>query len=253
MYAILISIGTALAVVLGWALVLFPASWGWGSFFGIVTMIAVWIIIVRRIGRAIKPALERGQALAQRQLWQPAIEAFESVLPMGNWIPMLKGQMYGQIGTLYLQSGDRDKAILNLERSSKRVSEVQLVLASMYYKAGQLKDAYRVLRRAIKANKKAVMPYHVYAWMLHKQNDTAGAMAAISLHLKKDKDNPTSKEGLLRLQNGTKLNMATFGNHWWALGLEQPPQSMGQVQQARKGFRQPPKNPNKGKKKRGKR
>ena len=250
MYAILISIGAALAVVLGWALLLFPGSWGWGIFFGFVVMIALWIILARRIGKVIRPAMKQVQTLAERGLDQPAIESLEAMLPLGNWIPMLKGQLYAQIGMICIRAGDKEKAIESLERASSRVSEGQMFLASLYFKDGEMDKVHRVMKRAIKANKKNVMLYHVYAWMLQKQGDTAAAMAALSLHLKKDKDSAVSKENLLRLQNGTKMNMSTFGMPWFALGFEQPPQSMGQMQQARKGFRQAPKNPNKGKKKR---
>jgi hypothetical protein len=35
--------------------------------------------------------------------------------------------------------------------------------------------------------------------------------------------------------------MQGFGMHWFALGLEQPPQQMGQMRRAPNGFREPPK------------
>ncbi|MGK0205920.1 MAG: hypothetical protein ACI9S9_005013, partial [Planctomycetota bacterium] len=46
---------------------------------------------------------------------------------------------------------------------------------------------------------------------------------------------------MLRLQNNKRLSMTSFAEQWYALGLEQPPQTMGQVRRAPKGFREPPK------------
>ena len=40
--------------------------------------------------------------------------------------------------------------------------------------------------------------------------------------------------------------MTAFGDHWYMLGLEAPPQAMGQMRRAPKGFREPPKRKKKG-------
>lgn len=240
MYSILISFGAALAVLLLWALLLIPGSWGWGIFFGLVTLIAVWIVLARRMRRRIEPGFKQMQRQVEAGLIQPAIESLEAMLPLGRWMPMLTGQIYAQIGQLAYHSGDRQKAIAMLSKSSKRVSDAQMLLASIHYKEGDQGAAFGVMDKAIAHNKKNVMLYHVYAWMLNKSGDTGAAMAVLGRHLKKDKNSRVSNENLLRLQNGNKLNMGQFGMPWYALGFEHPPQSMGQMQQARKGFRQAP-------------
>jgi hypothetical protein len=62
--------------------------------------------------------------------------------------------------------------------------------------------------------------------------------------LKKDPNDGPTRDNMLRLQNKTRMNMQAFDMHWYALGLEQPPQAMGQVRRAPKGFREPPKGEN---------
>ena len=53
-------------------------------------------------------------------------------------------------------------------------------------------------------------------------------MEKIQKALKKEPSNEASKDNLLRLQNGRKLNMKQFGMSWYALKLEKPPSSMRQ-------------------------
>jgi tetratricopeptide (TPR) repeat protein len=270
MYAILISVAAAAAVLFGWSTLLFPGHWGWGTFFAIVTFIGVGIWLARRLGRQLKPTLEKAQNQAQRGALDQAIESFESLLPLGNWLPGLRGQMYAQIGALSYANRDEKKAVAMLQKSSRRSSDGQMLLASIYYRDGRKEEADRTLLKAIKANKKNVMLYHLLAWLRNKSDDRDGAMAALDLHLRKDKDNAITKDQLLRLQNGKRMNMGQFGNNWYVLGFESPqmggmmpqmpgkggfdvpPQSRGMMQQGRKGFRTPPKDPSKQKKKKGK-
>ena len=248
MLSILISVASAIVVVLVWGLGQLPGGWGLGIFLGLLLMVGLWIFLARRIRRQIEPAFKQVQRLAEAGKASAAIETLEGILPMGRWMPMLSGQIRAQIGVFAHQMGDRPKAISNLEKASKRTAEGQMLLAAIHVQNGELERAKSVLRKALPYNRRSAMLYHVYAWVLLKDGDSAAAISALNLFLAKEKDDATTKKNLLRLQNGNKLNMSTFGMPWYALGLERPPQSMGQMQQARKGFRQPPKS--RGKRKR---
>ena len=58
--------------------------------------------------------------------------------------------------------------------------------------------------------------------------------------LKIEKNHEHTKDNLLRLKNGKKMNMKKFGMAWYGLQFEKLPASMRQQQAptARKGFRQ---------------
>jgi tetratricopeptide (TPR) repeat protein len=115
-----------------------------------------------------------------------------------------------------------------------------MVLAALHYKRGDFDAATKVLETAISYNKKQMLLYNVYAYLLVKEGDKAKAIELLLRALKVEKDNESSKDNLLRLQNGKRLNMKRFGMPWYALQLEKPPASMGQQQgMARRGFRQP--------------
>ena len=59
-----------------------------------------------------------------------------------------------------------------------------------------------------------------------------------------EKDNETSKDNLLRLQNNRRMNMKRFGMQWYGLKLEKPPAALrpGHPPGLRKGFRVPKQN-----------
>ncbi|MCB9890834.1 MAG: hypothetical protein H6832_02270 [Planctomycetes bacterium] len=245
MYSILIAAAAALLVILVWGLVPIWGGWGLGIFLGFLVFAVTWIWFARRLRRVIEPSFLQAQKLAESGRVEQAVDVLESMLPLGKWMPMLTGQLHAQIGIFAHHLGDKEKALEHLTKASKRASEGQLLLATIHYKDGRFDATKRVLDKAIPYNRRNVLLYHAYAWILHKEGDTPGAMAVLQRHLAKEKDDETSKSNLLRLQNGNKPNMGVFGMQWYALGFERPPQSMGQLQQARKGFRQPPKTPGK--------
>lgn len=241
MYSILISAAVALAVILVWGLASLPGGWGLGVFLGLVAMVAVWIFIARRLRTRIEPGFKLAQKQAEAGKLQQAMHALEEMLPLGKWMPILTGQLHTQIGLFAHHSQDSKKAIEHLSKGSKRSPEGQMLLATIHYNAGDAERASAVLDKALPYNRKSVLLHHFYAWILHREGNAGKGIAVLNQLLQKLKADPATKDNLLRLQNGSKMNMTQFGMPWFALGFERPPQSMGQVQQGRKGFRQAPK------------
>ena len=169
------------------------------------------------------------------------MQAMEDLLPMGKWVPMLTGMLHAQMGMIAYHTGDKDKGVKLLEGSSIKNAEARLMLACIRYKSGEVDRALSVLELTAKLNKKHALLHNTYAWMLHKKGKNDEAQAVLAAFLKKDPNNAPSKDNMLRLQNRTRMNMGAFEMNWYALGLEQPPQAMGQARRAPKGFREPPK------------
>jgi ribosomal protein L22 len=239
-YSILLSL--SLSLLLGFSGTFLDWwAWGWAIVFSFLFAIVIWILIARRIGKQIQPAMEQVQRQMQGGHAKLAIQTLEDMLPLGKWVPMLKGQVLAQMGMLCYHTGEKERGIKLLEKCSLRNADARLLLACIRFKSGDVDDALSILNLASRVSKKHALLHNTYAWMLHKSSQPEKAQAVIAAFLKKDANNGPSKENMLRLQNNKRMNMQGFEMQWYALGLEQPPQNMGQVRRAPKGFREPPK------------
>ncbi|MBF0198478.1 MAG: hypothetical protein HQL32_12245 [Planctomycetes bacterium] len=200
--------------------------------------IGALIYITRKMMNKLQPIMLQAQKQAQAKQFSLAIKTLESLLPMAKWQIMLKSQINSQIGMFLYADKKEDKALEYLEKGSPRAPDSQMILASMYFKKKDAAKVKEVFDITIRVNKKQVLLYNAYAFMLNASDDKEGAIAALQKGLKVNADNDATKDNLLRLQNNKKLNMKPFGMPWYSLQLEKPPMSMMQQQFAGKaGFR----------------
>ena len=237
MYLGYLSLAVAVAITLltQWL----GAGWVGGVLLGIVSGLATWVIGTRRLQKKLMPAMQQVQRQAETGNLQLAVETLESMLPFGKWVPMLEGQLYAQMGILTYHLGNKAKAKGYVERAGRRAAEAQLLLAAIRYQDGDVKGATDGLAASAPVQRKHVLLYNTWAWMLHQQDRLDDAIGAMNQLLQKVPDSEVSKDNLLRLQNRKKMNMKAFGMPWFSLGLERPPASMGELRTGRKGFRQP--------------
>lgn len=233
---------SAIALALGFSGTLFDAyGYGWAIFFSLVVFAVVWILWNRRLMKRLQPEMERIQRLMQDRQLDAALAAFEALLPLGKWVPLLRGQVLAQMGMLANFQGNQERAIQLLEGASLRAGDARLMLACIHFKRNDAKRAIQILQLAAAVNKKHALLHNTLAWMLHKSDRNDEAQQVIAAFLKRDPNNAPSKDNLLRLQNRTRMTMQGFDMQWYALGLEHPPQTMGQMRRAPNGFREPPK------------
>jgi predicted Zn-dependent protease len=240
-YSILLSLSLSLLLGYGGISVLGGYHWFWGVLFTVILAIVIWVLIARRIGKRLQPAMEQVQRQMQQQHFQLAYQSLEDMLPMCKWIPLLKGQLLAQMGMLSLHMGQKDRGVELLEGASLKNADARLMLACIRYRDGEANRAIEVLKLTAKISKKHPLLHNTYAWMLHKAGKNDEAQAALASFLKKNAKSAPTKENMLRLQNNKRMSMTGFAEQWYALGLEQPPQTMGQMRRAPKGFREPPK------------
>lgn len=240
MYSVLVCSAFALCFGLGgWLL-----DWwgiGWAILFAVLLFVVSWILLARYLGQRLQPAMSRVQKQMEAGMLEAAMQSLESLLPMSRWVPMLRGQLLANMGMLAYHGGDEAKATKLLEGASVRATDARLLLACIHYKKGDQARALQMLQMTAAVNKKHALLHNTYAWMLHKAERADEAQALLAAFLKRDPNNAPSKENLLRLQNRTRMTMQGFEMQWFALGLERPPQTMGQMRRAPKGFREPPK------------
>lgn len=243
MYTVLVALLIGVATTAIWEVVAVQLGWafGFGILLGVVVAIAAFALGSRRTAKRIEPRFEQIQRQIQGGNTKLALNSLEEMLPLAKWQVLLKGQLHAQMGSLCFTIGDNVNALEHLEKASPRLADGQLFLASLHYRKGDVAQAKQVLTRAIGYNKKQVVLYNVFAWILNKEGDRDAAIEQLLKCLKVEKDNDSTKDNLQRLQNGKKMNMKRFGMTWYGLQFEKLPASMRQGQQqmmGRKGFRQ---------------
>jgi len=216
-------------------------GWGWAVLFSLILAIVIWAIVARRIAAKLQPAMSRVQAQMQAGHVDAAMQSLEDLLPMGKWMPMLRGQLLANMGMIAWHSGKKERALDLLEKSSLRAPDARLLLGCILFKNGDTARALHVLQVAAMVNKKHSLLHNTWAWILHKSERADEAQKVLADFCKKNPNDEAAKDNLLRLQNRSRMTMQGFGMHWFALGLEQPPQQMGQMRRAPNGFREPPK------------
>jgi tetratricopeptide (TPR) repeat protein len=239
MYSVAIAVAIGLLFGLGgWLL----AWWSlfWVFVFTPIVMVVAWVVLVRLIGKRVMPM----NIVVQRQMEaghvDAAMQSLRDMLRFANWMPLLRGQVMAQLGILNFHLGKHDEAEKLLLQSTRRAPEGQVILAVLHYRAGQKDRAFQTLQLAGVVNRGNSYLHNVRAWLLHKDGRVDEAIAALGSYLKKQAIDEQAKENLLRLQNGKKPTMKSFGMPWYVLGFEQPPPEMGQLRTHRKGFRTPP-------------
>jgi tetratricopeptide (TPR) repeat protein len=239
MYTILIAIGVGIVSGLVWTLLGLWKTWAMGMVLGTLMVGLTFVLVSRRIAKGIEPKFQQIQKQIQGGNTALAVKGLEQMLPLAKWQVMLKGQLYAQLGSLCFTIGQEQKAFDYLTKASPRVADGQLFLASLHSRRKEPEKARKVLDSAIRYNKKQLILYNVYAWILVRDGDRDGAIEQLLRALKVEKGNENTKDNLLRLQNGKKMNMKKFGMAWYGLQFEKLPASMRQGQaQGRKGFRQ---------------
>lgn len=242
MYTILISmlIGATSGAV--WTVLELWKTWQMGIVLFVLVSLVSFIVISRVMAKRIEPHFLAIQKQIEAGQIQIAISQLEAMMPLSRWQVLLRGQIHAQIGLLAYSSGDEKRAEEHLSKAGMRATEAKLAHAALEYRNGRKDRAREALDIAIRANKKQIMPYHVYAWMLAKDGDREAAINKLVEAEKAEKGNESTLENLGRLRNGKKLNMKRFGMAWFGLQLEKPPAQYraGQGQAARKGFRQRP-------------
>jgi tetratricopeptide (TPR) repeat protein len=227
-YSILVSILVGILIGVVYTLLGLWKTWAMGIIVGVLGALACFMILSRILAKRFEPAFLQAQKQIQSGANQLALKSLEGLLPLARWQVMLKGQIYAQMGLLSYAMENEEEAIGYLEKSGLRVPDARLALAAIQYRRKRYDDAYETMEVAIKANKKQILLYNVYAFMLYKQSKQAEALELLQRCLKIEASNESTKDNLLRVQNNKKLNMKRFGVQWYGLKLEKPPASMRQ-------------------------
>ncbi len=210
---------------------------------GVVALLAVLIILVRRIGAQLNPIMEEAQRHMKGGRRELALASLRSGLRLKTWHPLLEGQLRAQIGALEYVNGDLDDAISELSRSSLRPWESRGFLGCAYYKKNDDAAMTKAFEEAVKSGKDDSLSWTVYAYCLNGRNKNDKAIAVLERGAKQLPKDARLTANLEALKTGKKLKVSGYGDRWASFLLDGampgiPKQARGFAQ--RPGFRQRP-------------
>jgi tetratricopeptide (TPR) repeat protein len=222
--------GLAIALATGFLLGGGELRLAWGIVPGLITMLAIYIVMARRSMKQVQTIVTRAQAELQSQNIDRGIEVLKSAYPIGKWQFMVTPQIDSQIGSVLYMTQRFDESEAYLKRSFKKNWVSRAMLATLYYKRKKYDEMTKVFEEAVLANKKESLLWNVYAYCTWKSGDKDKAITILNRALKPLPEDEKTKNNLKALQNNKKMKMRSWNMMWYQFHLDKPPVPRQQVQ-----------------------
>jgi tetratricopeptide (TPR) repeat protein len=235
MYSVAVSVAVALFVGL-----LAGLRYGIGA--AIITGLFAGVLTAFLLFRHFLGKLQAVSSTAFKQVEAQKIDLAIKTLKEGfqynRWMIRMLGehQINGHIGTLHYVRKEFDAAFPYLRDSFIKNYMAQLMLAACYYRRKEFDKMEETLEKAAKSNDKVPLVWGVYAWLEAEIDKEDKALAVLGRGVQSNAEDEALKSNLLNLQNKKKMKMGKFGDVWYQLHLEMPPQRMIQQFQAQQKF-----------------
>lgn len=198
----------------------------------ILTGFLISILVFFLVSRYLVGKLETLQQISIKQLenqkFDLAIKTLEAGNHLGRWIVFGRSQLNGQIGYIHYLRKDFDKAFPYLKNSFAKNWIAQAMLAACYYRRKDYTKMKETLESAVKSNKKTPFLWGLYAYMESVTGSKDRALEILNRGAQACPDDKALKANILNLQNKKKIKMNKFGDVWYQLWIESPPQRMTQ-------------------------
>ena len=257
MYGVLIALvsGTAVGTGLGFSGV---CGIGWSVTLGVLTFVAVNIILGRIVQKRVKAAMDSvqnvlldGQKRLQAKMarWQmrppgsiqaaqaeiardqkvfvcEALERTETLHRFDNWVPMMRRQIATAQFQLYWMIKDFKKVDELMPKAMFLDPTMSAMkLARMYMTDKPVEEMAKVYEGAVRRLRynQNVLLAAAWSWILIQKKDVDGAFKALNAALEKS-DNETLKANRDHLANNRVAHFSNtaIGDQWYALQLEEP-------------------------------
>jgi len=223
MYSFFCSLAAAAAA---FAAVAIPTRPTYAILPALAAFAATYFLLARRHSRAIEALMQRMTRELEQQRTDNAIRILQEGYAHAHWVPLMRGQLDGQVGSLHYMQKDFDQAEPLLEKAWGKHWVAKGMLAAHWFRKHKPEQAFEVLDKAIAMNKKEPMLYGLKAYLKAKLRDKDAARAALMQGKDILPKNEAITANLVRLQNGQDLQMWQFGEAWWNFHLEKPSQKM---------------------------
>lgn len=247
--AFVISIATFFSINAAW-----PGHYGWTSFFGVLALLAVWILInfkinkiLEKIFKNVQELIGDGQDKLRRKITmyqqkgiagpriqekieeelkgsiREAIKLLDAVDPLRKWNWLAGRQADTMKAQLLYQIKDYESADPLIEKALAFDPMIVAMKMARYYKRDMNDKMLKTYKTGIKRFKgdKKVLIYALYSWILVKQGKVEEAVVVLNEASLKT-DSPVIKENWEHLANGRlkRFSNAGLGDQWFALNLE---------------------------------
>lgn len=247
--AFAISIATFFSINAAW-----PGHYGWTSFFGVLALLAVWILInfkinkiLEKIFKNVQELIGDGQDKLRRKITmyqqkgiagpriqekieeelkgsiREAIKLLDAVDPLRKWNWLAGRQADTMKAQLLYQIKDYESADPLIEKALAFDPMIVAMKMARYYKRDMNDKMLKTYKTGIKRFKgdKKVLIYALYSWILVKQGKVEEAVVVLNEASLKT-DSPVIKENWEHLANGRlkRFSNAGLGDQWFALNLE---------------------------------
>lgn len=242
MINVALSIAAMVAVTLALGFGLGGGSFSllYGLLPGVIALVTVYLLLVRRTLHAIEAIMERAQVELMKlqeatmkagrrpskaqtsQYIDRAADIIKEGFALGKWQFLVDSQIHAQLGVLYYLNQRFKEAEPHLRNGFTKNWISMGMLASLYYKRKDYDKATEAFERAVKANKKESLLWATYAYCLWKRKDRDGAISVLN----RSKEHFTDERidaNLTALQNNKKMKMQPWKETWFQFQLEKPP------------------------------
>ena len=104
------------------------AGWFLSSLAFVLVFFLLQVLIGRRLRKRIEPPMQQVRRQVEAGMLQPALDTLQSMLPLGPWVPLLRSQLYAQMGVLAHHLGKDELAIEYLGKATRRSADAMLLL-----------------------------------------------------------------------------------------------------------------------------
>lgn len=184
--------------------------------------IGAYILLARHHSKAVEALMAKMQAELQQNRVENAIRMLHGGYAHAKWVFLMRGQIDGQIGSLYFMNKDFEKALPLLEQAWVKHWIAKGMLSAYWFRKHKPEAAFKVLDAAISSSPKEAMLHGIKAWMQVKLKDRDAARDTLIKAKAKLATSEPIGTNLVRLQNGQELQMWLFGEAWWNFHLEKP-------------------------------
>lgn len=230
--------GTAVTIFFGWVFGSGNIRLLYGFFPGLIAMIAVFFLGMRRLQKELMavghrvqeiltqmsatPGKQPNEALVRRQM-DEAIAVLQGAMKFRLWAPFVGGQLSAQIGQLYYMSKRFDEAMPWLEKASAREWMAQAMRGAHLCRTKRYGDMKTVFEKAVGRHKKESLLWNLYAWCLEKSGDRDAALEVLGRAKKAVPTDERTQKNHEALQRGKAMKMQGWQMLWYQFQLEKPP------------------------------
>lgn len=214
--------GLGVAIVMAFLFLLLKMPW-WIAFpAGLVSGIALFIYLGRRVQGQLEQVFNRAAELLKKQQFDPAIAVMKEGYRFNKWQFLVKGSIDGQIGVVQYLRKKNDEAEPMLRSAGYQHYIAKAMLGILLWKRGEKKQAKTTFRLALKSGKKESLLYAVYAFILNEMKERDQAVEVLNQGLKICKDDERLLTNRNNLQNNRPMKMKLYGEQWYQFMLERP-------------------------------